>query len=99
MTPAIFKGIVPGVIAHRAPPYRVFSQSGVVRAPRTSPRAVGRQREKTPPDPPSAFIWGVADTPAGIVVGVDVVDDGRAADSAANVHGARTGHWLSLIHI
>ena len=86
-----------GVIARRAPPYRVFSPGGVVRAPRTSPQAVGRQRKNTPPDPPSAFIWGFADTPAGIVVGVDVVDDGRAADSAANVHGARIGHrWSNL---
>ena len=94
---AMFKGIVPGVIARRAPPYRVFSPGGVVRAPRTSSQAVGRQREKTPPDPPSAFIWGVVDTPAGIVVGVDAVDDGRAADSAANVHRARTGHgWSNL---
>ena len=88
---------MPGVIARRAPPYRVFSPGGVVRAPRTSPQAVGRQRGKTPPDPPSAFIWGVVDTPAGIVVGVDAVDDGRAADSAANVHRARTGHgWSNL---
>ena len=85
VTSAIFKGIVPGVIARRAPPYRVFSPGGVVRAPRTSPQAVGRQRKKKPSEPPSAFILGVLDTPAGVVVGVDVVDDGRAADSAANI--------------
>ena len=54
----------------------------------------GKKRRRTRS---SAFIWGVPDTPAGVVVGVDVVDDGRAADSASNVHRARTGHrWSNL---